>query len=542
VRGTTGQTVATLVLAVTALGSAGCMKASEPAVAAPAPPAAAPAPAPAPAAAPAEDAIARGTALYATNCAACHGTEGKGDGALAVFLMPRPRNFTLGRYRFTSTLQRKPTDEDLLRTIRRGIPGSAMPPFAQLPAKDLEALVARIKSLSATPIDASADPARPDETGPVPFPAEPADDVASRARGFELYGQNCASCHGLTGHGDALREQFDDQEMSVWPRDFSAGEWKGGGEPRDLYRRIVAGMAGSPMPASPQLRGDDAWHLVHWVRSQADQARDADSEQIRRSLVAARVPAGVPADPAAPAWDGAREQWVAVMPLWSQPGRRVRGLFVSALHDGKEIALRLRWEDPTDDSSTFGQQEFRDGVAVQVSTDPEPPIFAMGALGRPVAIWMWKADRQADAARGADLESRFPRMAADGYPVAGGGTCPIRPNIPLAEHDPLFLSGKAAGNDVSDLSGARPAESLRARGPGTLERAAGAVAADGRGVRSSTGWMVVLRRTLADGSPGGVTLAPGGKASVAFAVWDGSRRDRNGSKSVTIWHELSVSE
>jgi hypothetical protein len=38
----------------------------------------------------------------------------------------------------------------------------------------------------------------------------------------------------------------------------------------------------------------------------------------------------------------------------------------------------------------------------------------------------------------------------------------------------------------------------------------------------------------------GVSLAPGQSASVAVAVWDGSHRDRNGQKQVSIWQELTL--
>src|SRR3954468_15765210 len=38
--------------------------------------------------------IARGAALYAQNCASCHGVAGRGDGAAAAALNPKPVNFT----------------------------------------------------------------------------------------------------------------------------------------------------------------------------------------------------------------------------------------------------------------------------------------------------------------------------------------------------------------------------------------------------------------------------------------------------------------
>jgi hypothetical protein len=37
-----------------------------------------------------------------------------------------------------------------------------------------------------------------------------------------------------------------------------------------------------------------------------------------------------------------------------------------------------------------------------------------------------------------------------------------------------------------------------------------------------------------------VSLEPGGRASVAFAVWDGVHQDRDGKKSITIWQDLEI--
>jgi hypothetical protein len=48
-----------------------------------------------------------------------------------------------------------------------------------------------------------------------------------------------------------------------------------------------------------------------------------------------------------------------------------------------------------------------------------------------------------------------------------------------------------------------------------------------------------MRRSLNVASPDdGVTLVPGQRVSVAVAVWEGSHRDRNGQKQVSIWQDL----
>ncbi len=485
--------------------------------------------------------LARGATLYAAQCAPCHGEGGGGDGPLAVFLMPRPRDFTAARYRVTSTRNQRPTDEDLLRTLRVGFPGTPMPAFAHLPEADLRALVAVVKGFAATPIVAAADPEDPDNTGPLPIPAEPADGPASVARGLELYGQACAPCHGPTGRGDGAQEQFDDRGMPVRPRNFASGAFKGGGEGRDLYLRIVGGLGGSPMPGFAMFAGDDAWHLVHFVQSVAGDAAAASRGTARTEMAARRIGGEAPLDPADPAWAGAVETSLSLMPLWVREGPRVPSVRVAALHDGRRIALRLLWDDPTRDASTMGQEEFRDGVAVQWSALPEPPFFGMGDRAGAVDTWMWKADRQEDGASPPDLRRRFPDMAADGWPAGFTNDGLVVPDLPLSKHHVLFLTGRAAGNGVSDLDGGSPAESLRARGPGTLGFRRGGAAVEARGAWKDGRWAVVLRRTLEDGGDG-VAFAPGARVSVGIAVWNGSDGDRNGIKSVTPWHGMTLEE
>ena len=46
-----------------------------------------------------------GKKIFETNCVACHGSEGKGDGAAAAALTPKPRNFTDAVY-----MKKRPLD------------------------------------------------------------------------------------------------------------------------------------------------------------------------------------------------------------------------------------------------------------------------------------------------------------------------------------------------------------------------------------------------------------------------------------------------
>ncbi len=82
---------------------------------------------------------ARGKELYAKACAACHGDDGLGEGPVAtrLNLNSHPANFTkpVASIKIRSTQPGTlPEDEDLFRTLTRGLPGTAMLSFRNLPA------------------------------------------------------------------------------------------------------------------------------------------------------------------------------------------------------------------------------------------------------------------------------------------------------------------------------------------------------------------------------------------------------------------------
>jgi DMSO reductase family type II enzyme heme b subunit len=62
-----------------------------------------------------------------------------------------------------------------------------------------------------------------------------------------------------------------------------------------------------------------------------------------------------------------------------------------------------------------------------------------------------------------------------------------------------------------------------------------AVAAEG--IYATGSYQVQFSRPFS-ARPDTITLAPGDRVPVAFAVWNGSAGDRDGKKSVTIWQEL----
>jgi len=209
------------------------------------------------------------TAVYNHACSWCHGQDGRGDGPAAFsinkYRSPRPRDFTRGRFKFRSTPSGQlPTDEDLLRTLERGIPGY-MPSFQGLTAKERRQAVEALKRFFP-----GFESARPT---PVTIPDPPVLDAEAAARGRQVYEDaGCAACHGDRGRGDggsaaALR---DDVGLPIQPADFRyPSRFKGGSKPVDLYRTLVTGLDGTPMPSYASAIDDPhaLWDLIAYIRS-----------------------------------------------------------------------------------------------------------------------------------------------------------------------------------------------------------------------------------------------------------------------------------
>ena len=54
-----------------------------------------------------------GKTVYDQHCAACHGLNGLGNGGAAIWLYPKPRNFSSGLFKIKSTPAGfLPTDDD----------------------------------------------------------------------------------------------------------------------------------------------------------------------------------------------------------------------------------------------------------------------------------------------------------------------------------------------------------------------------------------------------------------------------------------------
>jgi mono/diheme cytochrome c family protein len=252
-----------------------------------------------------------GQQVYLNQCAGCHGVTGDGQGPAARFLDPPPRDYRLGKFKFTSTPRgSKPRRADLERIIRRGAKGTSMPSFRWMANDDVDAVLDYVMLLSSRgELEYRLGQVAQNELGeeddlPAELVTEHASGIESAwteaesqivrpltreitatpetiAAGAKAFVQlNCYKCHGRDGQGNkAFNVGKDDWGRTVTAADLTAGTLHGGGRPIDIYRRIYSGINATPMPAfatpdvgkgeTAEQRSDTIWHLTHFITAVA---------------------------------------------------------------------------------------------------------------------------------------------------------------------------------------------------------------------------------------------------------------------------------
>ncbi|MBX9624202.1 MAG: c-type cytochrome, partial [Gemmataceae bacterium] len=246
------------------------------------------------------DRLAEGGRLYRRHCLQCHGLSGDGRGPTGQWIVPHPRDFRRGAFKFVSSGDGgKPRRADLGRTVRDGLKGTAMPAFALLPDDQRELMAGYVvylslrgevefRTLAAVAAgdeagdEALADPAgfardrltaalvawRQAEAAPA-SPTPPPDDPEAVRRGYELFTAegvtDCRTCHADFGRKPALR--YEAWGTAARAKDLTEAGLKGGDSPEDLYHRIRHGVQPVGMPAHPGLTDSQIWDLVRFVRA-----------------------------------------------------------------------------------------------------------------------------------------------------------------------------------------------------------------------------------------------------------------------------------
>jgi mono/diheme cytochrome c family protein len=229
-----------------------------------------------------------GREVYTHFCRPCHGDAGDGKGPAAPGLRPPPRDLRLGVYKFAAVpAGQLPHDDDFVRTLRRGLHGTAMLAWG-VPDAELEPLIQYVKAFaprwqSETPGDAIV-------ASPDPWAGQ---EMQGLERGKAVYhglAQCAVACHPAYATkpeiyaytkqftGGALTEfradlyypvaKDSDYGVKILPPDFTFNELRGGDGVADIYRAIASGIGGTAMPTWKNVLPEtDLWAMAHYVRS-----------------------------------------------------------------------------------------------------------------------------------------------------------------------------------------------------------------------------------------------------------------------------------
>jgi DMSO reductase family type II enzyme heme b subunit len=437
--------------------------------------------------------------IYRERCAQCHGAEGEGDGPAAEFLYPKPRDFFLGvlKYKTTHADAEFPSDDDLKKTIRDGLPGTAMPGWSDLLSEaEIDGLIELIKKFGAWD-DLEVD------LMPIDLGERVASSPESIARGAKLFKKACVKCHGEKGRGNVTADKKleDDWGNRIWPRNLTRPEtWRWTRNAEDIFRRISTGIRGTPMPEhTTNMSVQDRWDVANYAMTlRANAVPLTTGETVVRGV---RIQGALPSDPDDPAWERARPITFPLVPNMIKEPRLYYSLndtvTVRVLFNDAALAVRLDVDDRTysvpghKDEKLYRQEGVEpasDAVAVQFPAQTpslgERPWFRHGDPSDPVNIWYWRAPSE---------EPAVPEQI-----MLFDATGPNEPPSPREEtHD---LTGSGAWKDGL--------------------------------------WRVVLSRPLGTEDARDLQFEAGRFIPIAFANWDGWAGQRGSRHTLTSWYWL----
>ena len=377
-----------------------------------------------------QDVLELGKKVYFKRCVWCHGVEGGGDGPAADRLFTRPRNFIQGTFKIRWTDSGElPLEDDLIRTVKNGLPGSAMPSWQGIISDDeIVAVVNFVKTLVQ---DRSFDDAEDEEVNYQDFGQNPWNTVGPYHLGVpqedidagkEIFIKNkCFECHGGEGRGDGNPTMKDDWGFPIVAADWQQcwnfrGSRRQHFDPFNVVRTVSTGLNGTPMPNfKDQITIEDRWKLAAFVNSLCPRKKidKLTSKPVPDFLISSEYTEGKVAekiddpmwvspddDPTIKDWPddkegNPRKNYIAMAGQITKGKRnfdpKVDNLWVSSRWSAEEEAVYYLIEYHQRFLST--DSEYPDAVAMQWPAKlqdlfgAEKPYFIFGDSKKPVDIW-----------------------------------------------------------------------------------------------------------------------------------------------------------
>ncbi len=190
----------------------------------------------------------------------------------------QPRDFTSAQFKFRSTPSGQlPTTGDLLRTLTEGVRSRGgpmtiglrgqriMPAFRHMPVEQRLEVLEYVKTFNRGFWERQ-------DVKAVVVPTPPAMTPERLARGRQLFADaECLACHGERGRGDgpSVPTLKDNRELAIAATDLTQPQrFKNGDRPEDVYRTLITGLSGTPMPSyADSLEPDQVWDVAYYVLS-----------------------------------------------------------------------------------------------------------------------------------------------------------------------------------------------------------------------------------------------------------------------------------
>jgi mono/diheme cytochrome c family protein len=473
-----------------------------------------------------------GKRTYLQYCSQCHGEKGDGEGYATPHLYPRPRNFTLGKFKVRTTPNGAlPTHQDLVNIIRRGMPYTSMPAWPTLSDQEVSDLAYFIKTFS-------PDFSNPENAPqPVPLPSAPAAATPESIElGKKLYVETgCLKCHGNLGRGDgpSAPTLVDDLGQPIRAADLSQGwTFRGGSSREDIFRTMSTGLNGSPMPSfSDALQPEQRWAITDYIVSLSG----SNGPGYTNLVVAKHVLDPIDLTKGAANFASAAVARFPIVGQIMEPGRAFHppatSVMVQAIYDSESIAFLVRWNDMKAEKTGKNEpslpvppeeEESATGGAQQTGTSPFGDLEVAPAQTPEKDPFAEETATAVQASEFSDavsiqLPSQVPSGARKPYFIFGDAQNSVDLwFFDLARPDPLQFTGRGsaaiAPNDTGDLTG---------------------VASYDQGE-----WSVIFRRPLRASS--GAPFTPGEFLPIAISVWDGFSRERGNRRGLTTWQSIYV--
>jgi DMSO reductase family type II enzyme heme b subunit len=425
-----------------------------------------------------------GKAIYEKRCSNCHGMEGRGDGPGAGFFRPRPTNFVRGQFKYASTIKGAlPTDEDLFKTVSKGLSGTGMPAWESvLSESDRKAVIAHVKTFSKKFADQKG------AAKLIDFGKKISSSKESITKGKELFFKkaDCARCHGVEGRADGPNAK----ELSVWPRNLTKG-WlfRRSNAPEEIFQRITRGIIVMPSFAkgeTVETTEEERWHIANYVHSLSQYE---GSPTPGETIVAERVDGALTDNPDDPIWQNIDKFYfpmvgqVVIEPRQFTP--TIDSVIARAIYNDKEVALLLTWDDATKSLVSEGA-EGDDLLAVSfpsVIRDDERPYFIMGTPEYPVYVARLNA-----------ADSIISELTATGQ-----------------EHNVGIRLSPQGANEQQFM---------------------------GKTVYKNGQYRAVFKRALSTPDKADLQFKPMQFVPIAFSAWDGSNGDVDSKRSISAWYYL----